>query len=122
MWTHFPGWLRADKISLVISNTSSPSLDAGMHCMWYPTVYNTVCMGQAVRLAAQVEGVVAEVVWHVFECDQGTGTHMAAIPPVPGERKPRIPCKYARISTRKRCTGHMMAAVSGREPCMHLPL
>ena len=49
--------------------------------MWYPTVYNTVCMGQAVRLAAQVEGVVAEVVWHVFECDQGTGTHMAAIPP-----------------------------------------
>ena len=39
-----------------------------------------ICMGRAVCSAAQVEGVVAEVVWRVFACDQGTGMHLAAIP------------------------------------------
>ena len=30
--------------------------------------------------------MVAETVWRVFECDEGAGTHSAALPPVPGEQ------------------------------------
>ena len=44
-------------------------------CQNCPVLY--ICMGLAVCSAARVEGVVAEVVWRVFECDEGAGTHLA---------------------------------------------
>ena len=81
-------------------------------------------MGRAVRSAAQVEGVVAQVVWRVC---------LSVIWVLAGTWQPFPPYlvsenlvfpEGARISMRKRCTGHMMAAVSGRGPCMYryLPL
>ena len=42
-------------------------------------------MGLAVRSAARVEGVRAEVALCVFECDEGAGTYLSVIPPLPGE-------------------------------------
>ena len=44
-----------------------------------------ICMGLAVRSAARVEGVRAEVALCVFECDEGAGTYLSVIPPLPGE-------------------------------------
>ena len=39
-------------------------------------------MGLAVRSAARVEGVRAEVALCVFECDEGAGTYLSVIPPL----------------------------------------
>ena len=63
-----------------------------------------LCMGLAVRSAARVEGVRAEVARCVFECDEGAG-----------EREPCFCCKCANIDAAP------MAAVSGWELCMHVP-
>ena len=54
-------------------------------------------MGLAVRSAARVEGVRAEVALCVFECDEGAGTYLSVIPPLPGEREPCFCCKCTNI-------------------------
>ena len=55
------------------------------------------------------------MVWRAFECDEGAGTHLAAIPRLPVGSENLVFPAGARISMQKRCTGHMMAAVSWRE-------
>ena len=46
------------------------------------------------------------VVWCVFQCDEGAGTHLAIISPLTRERQPCFTAT-ARVSMRRRCTdGH----------------
>ena len=52
-------------------------------------------------------------------CDEGAGTHLAAFPPLPGERGPRFYAS-ARMLMRKRCSGQMMYGRSVRPGTMHV--
>ena len=48
--------------------------------------------------------MLAEVVWCVFECDEGASTHLAVISsPPPGEQEPCSSCNCVNI-IRRRCT------------------
>ena len=66
-------------------------------------------MGRAVRLAARMEGVLAEAVWRVFEGRMLERTWKSFPHYLWSENL--VFTASARISMRRRCTGHMMAAV-----------